>query len=122
MLNALAVKNVPGLLAVIGRVITRVTGSISNAPSPRYRIGDALGWPNRWSGVAGRAVRGADNTSGNQRSPWPYYLCGHEKREGWSACPTGRIGAGGSEEGVFQIVTTRILPPTLYRPLFPCTR
>jgi len=49
--------------------------------------------------------------SGRRRSPWPYYLCGRKKREGWSSCPTGKIGARKPEQAVLQTVTSRVLTP-----------
>ena len=54
-------------------------------------------------------VSGADNMSGNRNTPWPYYLCGRKKREGWHSCPSGKIGAGGPDAGVLRIVATRVL-------------
>jgi site-specific DNA recombinase len=56
-------------------------------------------------------VSGADNMNGHRRSPWPYYLCGRKKREGWSSCPTGKIGARKPERVVLQTVTKRVLTP-----------
>jgi len=56
-------------------------------------------------------VSGADNMSGHRRSPWPYYLCGRKKREGWSSCPSGKIGARKPEQAVLQAVTRRVLTP-----------
>jgi hypothetical protein len=56
-------------------------------------------------------VSGEDNVSGNRKTPWPFYLCGRKKREGWHSCPSGKIGAKGPEEGVLRIVTTRVLTP-----------
>jgi hypothetical protein len=56
-------------------------------------------------------VSGADNMSGHRKSPWPYYLCGRKKREGWSSCPTGKIGARKPERAVLQAVTKRVLTP-----------
>jgi BMFP domain-containing protein YqiC len=54
-------------------------------------------------------VSGEDNVSGNRRSSWPFYLCGRKKREGWHACPSGKIGARGPEEALLQLVTRRVL-------------
>ena len=54
-------------------------------------------------------VSGADNVSGNRKTPWPFYLCGRKKREGWRACPSGKIGARGPEEAVIQAVMQRAL-------------
>jgi site-specific DNA recombinase len=56
-------------------------------------------------------VSGKDNVSGNRKSPWPFYLCGRKKREGWHACPSGKIGAREPEEAVLQVVTRRVLTP-----------
>ena len=47
-------------------------------------------------------VSGEDNVSGNRKTPWPFYLCGRKKREGWHSCPSGKIGARGPEEGGFR--------------------
>jgi hypothetical protein len=61
-------------------------------------------------GVCGAAmVSGEDNVSGNRKSPWPFYLCGRKKREGWHSCPSGKIGARGPEEALLQMVAGRIL-------------
>jgi len=54
-------------------------------------------------------VSGADNVSGNRKTPWPYYLCGRKKREGWHSCPSGKIGARRPEKAVLQVVTRRVL-------------
>jgi hypothetical protein len=51
----------------------------------------------------------ADNVSGSRRSPWLNYLCGRKKREGWSSCLTGRIGARKPEQVAHQTVTRRVL-------------
>ncbi len=60
--------------------------------------------------VCGAAmVSGEDNVSGSRKSPWPFYLCGRKKREGWHACSSGKIGARGPEEALLQLVTRRIL-------------
>jgi site-specific DNA recombinase len=56
-------------------------------------------------------VSGEDNVSGNRKTPWPFYLCGRKKREGWHSCPSGKIGVRGPEEGVLRIVATRVLTP-----------
>ena len=56
-------------------------------------------------------VGGRDNVSGNRKTPWPFYLCGRKKREGWRACPSGKIGARRSEQAVWQAVTRRVLTP-----------
>jgi site-specific DNA recombinase len=67
------------------------------------------------SGLASCAVCGAamvsgeDNVSGKRKSPWPFYLCGRKKREGWHSCSSGKIGARGPEEALLQLVTRRIL-------------
>jgi len=60
--------------------------------------------------VCGSAmVSGEDNVSGNRKTPWPFYLCGRKKRQGWHSCPSGKIGTRGPEEGVLRVVTTRVL-------------
>jgi len=56
-------------------------------------------------------VSGKDHVSGNRKSPWPFYLCGRKKREGWHACPSGKIGAKEPEESVRQVVSWRVLTP-----------
>ena len=54
-------------------------------------------------------VSGEDNVSGNRKTPWPFYLCGRKKREGWHSCSSGKIGARRPEEGVLRVLTTRVL-------------
>jgi hypothetical protein len=54
-------------------------------------------------------VSGSDNVSGNRKTPWPFYLCGRKKREGWHSCPIGKIGARQPEQAVLQAVTRRVL-------------
>jgi DNA invertase Pin-like site-specific DNA recombinase len=56
-------------------------------------------------------VSGQDNVSNGRNSPWPYYLCGRKKREGWQTCPSGKIGAREPEAAVLQAVTERVLTP-----------
>jgi hypothetical protein len=56
-------------------------------------------------------VSGRDNISGNRKSPWRFYLCSWKKREGWSACSSGKIGAAGPEGAVLQVVADRVLTP-----------
>jgi len=64
--------------------------------------------------VCGAAmVSGEDNVSGNRKSPWPYYLCGRKKREGWRSCPSGKIRVTGPDEAVLQVVGWRVLTPEL---------
>jgi len=60
--------------------------------------------------VCGAAmVSGTDNVSGNRKTPWPFYLCGRKKREGWHACPSGKIGTRQPERAVLQAVNRRAL-------------
>jgi len=52
---------------------------------------------------------GTDNVA--RGCPWPYYLCGRKKREGWGSCPTGRVNGRLLDEVVLDMVIGRVLTP-----------
>lgn len=52
---------------------------------------------------------GTDNVS--RGCPWPYYLCGRKKREGWKSCPTGRVNGRVLDQAVLDAVIERVLTP-----------
>jgi site-specific DNA recombinase len=61
-------------------------------------------------GHCGAAMTGGtDNVA--RGCPWPYYLCGRKKREGWNSCPTGKINGRVLEYAVLDAVIERVLTP-----------
>lgn len=67
------------------------------------------------SGLAVCADCGAAMTGGTDNvdrgCPWPYYLCGRKKREGWKSCLTGRVNGRVLEQAVLGAVIGRVLTP-----------
>jgi DNA invertase Pin-like site-specific DNA recombinase len=67
------------------------------------------------SGLAVCALCGAMMNGGTDNvrrgCPWIYYLCARKKREGWGACPSGRVNGRLLHQGVLDTVTARILTP-----------
>jgi site-specific DNA recombinase len=57
----------------------------------------------------GAAILGSSDNTGRRKKPYRYYICGRKCREGWSACPTGKIRADAPEAAVLRFVTANVL-------------
>jgi hypothetical protein len=75
-------------------------------------------------GYCGSACSGGADTNagalGPRSEPWRYYICGNQKRKGWSTCELGKVNAARLEQAVIQqsldqVLTTDYLQGVLER-------
>jgi site-specific DNA recombinase len=57
----------------------------------------------------GAAILGSSDNTGRRKKPYRYYICGRKCREGWAACPTGKINADAPEAAILRFVSERVL-------------
>jgi site-specific DNA recombinase len=93
----------------------------SALPKGRYPS-RSIGSPFLLSGLAkclycGSAVSGATANRYTRPNPWPYYLCGRKKRQGYDSCKGRMINARSAEKAVLQAVLSRVLTPTFLEEL-----
>ena len=71
-----------------------------------------------YCGHCGAACCGSTDNRNTRFSPWRYYVCGRQKREGWGSCQLGKVGAERLEQAVIAKLLDTILTPQYIRPLF----
>ena len=64
-------------------------------------------------------VSGTDNANGHRKTPWQFNVCSRKKLEGWSACPSPKIGAEGPDRAVLEVVNERVLTTDFIDTLVP---
>lgn len=62
-----------------------------------------------YCGFCGAACSGSSDNRNTRYQVWPYYVCGRQKREGWSTCRLGKVGADRLEESVVATLHDTIL-------------
>jgi DNA invertase Pin-like site-specific DNA recombinase len=80
-------------------------------PAPRTRNSSFL-----LSGMArcaycGSAMSGSTANRKTRPNPWPYYLCGAKKRQGWDSCEGRMLNAKTVEQAVMDTVLNRVMTP-----------